>query len=290
MPKGTLSTTLPERWIWQKLSSSKWEDVWWEQLAWLGQRLVITQFAGKPTVRIYAYDVSRTEADALVAQYGGSLKPFKPLTVRDLEPEPRPPLKIRGRLTVVGTVQEWESARKSSAHPVLVVPAGFAFGTGDHATTAGCLRCLSDAARKLRENEWDALDIGTGTGLLAMAARIFGARSVEASDNDPVALRVARENARQNEIKRIRFERSDVLRWQAPRQWDLVLANIYGPVLIQAAANITAAVKPGGTLILSGILRTQWADVRDAFAEHGFAFDAKEPRTRWVTKLGVLRG
>ena len=274
------------RFVWRKLSTVKWEDTWMERLGWLGQRLVMFTLPNSRSLRIEAYHVTRTEADTLVSAFGGTLRVARPLTRKELEPKPRPPLRVRGRLLVVSTEKELELARKQHAKtPALLIPATVAFGTGEHATTASCLRMIADVAHELRGTEWDALDLGTGSGILAFAARIFGARKVEASDFDATAVRVAKENAAANNITGVHFIRSDLLKWTAPRQWPVVLANVFSTTLIAAAPLIAAAVEKGGRLILSGILRTQEGEVLSAFRKQGCRLERAVRKGKWVTLL-----
>jgi ribosomal protein L11 methyltransferase len=272
---------------WRKLSSAKWEDVWQERLGWLGQRLVIFVFGGMKSLRIEAHQVTRAEADALLREFKGEVRAAKAVTLRDLEPKPRPPLRVRGKLVVVGA--EKERARFAKAGmPCIFIPASMAFGTGEHATTATCLRCLADIAGRFRGKEWDALDLGTGSGIIAFAAKRLGARNVVAGDFDPDALRVAKTNAVLNEIADVKFKRLDVLKWQPDRTWPVVAANVYGPILIEAAAQIAAAVEPGGWLILSGILTEQSHEVTAAFRRRGLRFERIVRRGKWVTCVARL--
>ena len=274
------------RFVWRKLSTVKWEDTWMERLGWLGQRLVMFTLPNSRSLRIEAYHVTRTEADTLVSAFGGTLRVARPLTRKELEPKPRPPLRVRGRLLVVSTEKELALARKQHAKtPALLIPATVAFGTGEHATTASCLRMIADVAHELRGTEWDALDLGTGSGILAFAARIFGARKVEASDFDATAVRVAKENAAANNITGVHFIRSDLLKWTAPRQWPVVLANVFSTTLIAAAPRIAGAVEKGGRLILSGILRTQEGEVLAAFRKQGCRLERAVRKGKWVTLL-----
>ena len=274
------------RFVWRKLSTVKWEDTWMERLGWLGQRLVMFTLPNSRSLRIEAYHVTRTEADTLVSAFGGTLRVARPLTRKELEPKPRPPLRVRGRLLVVSTEKELELARRQHAKtPALLIPATVAFGTGEHATTASCLRMIADVAHELRGTEWDALDLGTGSGILAFAARIFGAGKVEASDFDATAVRVAKENAAANNITGVHFIRSDLLKWTAPRQWPVVLANVFSTTLIAAAPLIAGAVEKGGRLILSGILRTQEGEVLAAFRKQGCRLERAVRKGKWVTLL-----
>ena len=278
------------RFVWRKLSTAKWEDVWTERLAWLGQRLVMIALAGRATVRIEAHQLTRKEADLLVREFGGAMRAAKLLTARELEPKPRPPLRIRGRLLIVSTEKERAlAAKRHPKIPALLIPATVAFGTGEHATTAACLRMLADAARGLRGQEWDALDLGAGSGILALAARIFGARKVEAGDFDPTAVRVAKENAIANGIRGVAFRRLDVLAWRPARKWPVVMANLFSTILVKAAAQIAASVERGGCLILSGILRAQADEVIAAFERRGCRFERIARRGKWVTCVARRR-
>ena len=274
------------RFVWRKLTVVKWEDVWLERLGWLGQRLVMFTLPNSRSLRIEAYHVTRSEADLLVQEFGGSVRAARALTKKELEPKPRPPLRVRGKLLIVSTEKELALAAKQHPKmPVLLIPATVAFGTGEHATTASCLRLLADVAHELRGTEWDALDLGTGSGILALAARIFGARKVEAGDFDAIAVRVAKENATANKITGVRFTRSDLLKWNAPRLWPVVLANVFSTTLIAAAPVIAGAVEKGGRLILSGILRTQEREVLAAFRKQRCRLERAVRKGKWVTLL-----
>ena len=154
----------------------------------------------------------------------------------------------------------------------LVIPAGLAFGTGQHATTAGVLRALDELKRRGRRFA-NVIDIGTGTGLLAFAAaRLWPAARIAASDIDPVSIGVVRDNARLNGIRRLRLVVADGLAHRdlarhAP--YDLVIANILAPPLIDMAASIAASVERGGTLLLAGLLDTQADAVARAYRRQG---------------------
>ena len=272
------------RFVWRKLAAAKWEDAWSERLAWLGQRVVMIALVGRVTVRIEAYQLTRGEADLLVREFGGAVRAARLLTARELAPKPRPPLRIRGRLLIVSTEKERSLVVKRHPEiPALLIPATVAFGTGEHATTATCLRMLADVARGLRGQKWDALDLGTGSGILALAARRLGARKVEACDFDPTAVRVAKENAIANAIRGVVFRRLDVLEWRPARKWPVVTANLFSTILVKAASRIAASVERGGWLILSGILRAQADDVIAAFERRGCRFEQIARRGKWVT-------
>jgi ribosomal protein L11 methyltransferase len=141
----------------------------------------------------------------------------------------------------------------------VVLDPGMAFGTGTHPTTALCLAALSDL---LGERPGaSVLDVGTGSGLLAIAARKLGAGRVAGNDEDPVAVAVARENAEKNGAA---LELTGAPVEEIPGAFDVVVANILANVLVALAPALAAKVAPGGVLLLSGILHPQEDEVRRA--------------------------
>ena len=140
------------------------------------------------------------------------------------------------------------------------IEAGLAFGTGHHETTALCLSVLSDLARGQAAYH-NVLDLGTGTGLLAIGAARLWKKKVLASDIDPVAVEVTRENARANGVGPLVLAvtadglDNPLLKNNAP--YDLIIANILAGPLTRLAPAISRALAPGGTLVLSGLLRNQ---------------------------------
>lgn len=153
-----------------------------------------------------------------------------------------------------------------------VIPAGLAFGTGQHATTAGCLETL-DALKRGGAVFRDILDLGTGTGLLAFAAmRLWPAARATASDIDPVSIGVVRENAALNGIRRLHLVVADGLDHRdliSRAPYDLVIANILGIPLIEMSEWIAASVAPGGSLVLAGLLDVQADAVAKAYRRQG---------------------
>ena len=152
--------------------------------------------------------------------------------------------------------------------PESFIPAGMAFGTGEHTTTATCLRLLADVVGTLPAN-FAALDLGTGAGILAIAAKALGAGRVAAVDFDRVAVRIARQNAFTNGFSIIKISHADVLELGVRKAFDVVLANLFSDVLIQAASRIARVTRPGGWLVFSGVLRNQVRPVAEAFVGRG---------------------
>jgi ribosomal protein L11 methyltransferase len=135
-------------------------------------------------------------------------------------------------------------------NPFLLIPASTAFGTGEHATTAMSLRLLERLTRKWKHG-WSLADLGTGSGILALAAKRFGAGRVVGIDVDPKAISVAKANARLNKIDNVDFKLGDLLKWKSWAVRDIVAANLYSELLIE----ILPKLKRSNWLILSGVLR-----------------------------------
>jgi ribosomal protein L11 methyltransferase len=171
----------------------------------------------------------------------------------------------------------WESVKARPADCIVEIDPGLSFGTGLHGTTRACLRFLD--AWQRRQPQASVLDMGCGTGILAIAAAKLGFPRVTAMDNDPAAVRVARANAACNGVAdRMECIQADVAiataaEFKADMTYDLVLANLLAGILIQWADRITVAVSrtPGSGLVLSGILEEQYEAVRSAYVARGFA-------------------
>ncbi len=274
--------------LWSKLTTARWEDAWVERLAFLGpSRLAIFALTGSNRIRIEAYGLNKRDAARLTASFGGAVRKMKGPAALLAGDADNAPLLIRGRLAVVRSAKAARALK--TARPILIIPAAMAFGTGDHATTATCLRMICDFAAERAGNRWEALDLGTGTGILAFAARILGAAHCHAWDYDPASIRAVLENARLNKLRGFTVGRVDVTRWTPGRQWDLVIANLFSDLLVKVSARIAAAVKPGGRLILSGMLAPQAGETLAAFEARGLHFERVVKRGKWVTALGALR-
>ena len=165
----------------------------------------------------------------------------------------------------------------------LRIEAGAAFGTGHHGTTVGCLIAY-DGLRKRRRFD-RVLDVGTGTGVLAIAAARTGARVSVGTDIDRVSVRIARENARVNRAGS-RFVHANGLAHRAvaaSRPYDLVFANILARPLTRLAQSIRQATRSGGCVILSGLLRSQARTVLAAYRSRGFRLERRLNRDAWTT-------
>lgn len=167
-----------------------------------------------------------------------------------------------------------------------------AFGTGHHATTAGCLHALEEVAR---QHEFrNVLDLGCGSAVLAMAAARCLNAPVLATDNDPLAIQIARQNVIQNQLAdRVEcivaegLDHSEIIR-RSP--FDLVLANILAGPLIRLANAMRAATANGSLLILSGILEDKASRVEAAYRAAGFNFVRRELTEGWATLTLKAKG
>ncbi|WP_342658360.1 50S ribosomal protein L11 methyltransferase [Sphingomonas sp. NY01] len=178
----------------------------------------------------------------------------------------------------------------TGAHPAEVpeggraflIEAGQAFGTGHHETTSGCLAMLDAMAGTPVSN---AIDVGTGTGLLAFAVRhLWPDAAVMATDIDPMAIIVTRENAQANAIDRVECivadgALDDAITAAAP--YDLVIANILAGPLVSMAPELAAIAAPNATILLAGLLETQRGDVTAAYAACGCTVEAVDRRGDW---------
>ena len=179
------------------------------------------------------------------------------------------PFRVGRRLLVT---PPWEHPELAPEDLPLVIDPGMAFGTGSHPTTQLCLTALEDYVRPGHS----VADIGTGSGILAIAAAKLGAAPVAANDNDPLAVRIARENAAANGVS---VEVTDDL---PTGQHDVVVANILADVIIGMSEELHVLLAPGGTLIASGIIDTREADVRQALESIELTHSETRRQTEWV--------
>jgi ribosomal protein L11 methyltransferase len=277
--------------LWRKLMRPADAAAWSAKVALRvgADRLVQIAPADGRRSRLEVYCTSAPESRDLVGCFGGQVRA---LADADWQPKPATacgrPLSIGTRLQVTAWPDELDALRGGqSGKQVLCIPAAMAFGTGEHATTAMCLRFLAEAAqRRQKQGGWDMLDLGTGSGILALAAVLMGAEHADGLDNDANAVRTAKENARLNGIAaaRARFARADLLRWTAPagQPWPVITANLFSELLIRLLPHVLVpALAPAGDLILSGVLAEQQEDVQTAIRRSGLDLIQLKRRGRW---------
>lgn len=282
--------------LWRRSASAKWFDENEARLrALAGDQLTVIDRPNRKRLQIEVASKSRMELQGLAKQFGGRIAKL-----------PRDWLKRALR-------RKTKPMQIGKGH--LLIPAGAAFGTGAHATTAMCVKLLErvlrlwgaqapppagdralavatfstksfsarrrkEHARRVRSPDLVA-DLGTGSGILALAAKLLGAKRVVGIDNDPVAISTAKEDARLNKIRGVKFRVGDVRRYKLPAGTDVICANLFSELLIEIVPKLKAA----RVLILSGILGTQERDVRRALARNRTPVIEVRRRGKWVAIL-----
>ncbi len=278
--------------IWMKRIAPEDEDLWEGRLiALVGERFVILRRVGRSRLEIQVFLENVAEGEALKERFGGRLDSLPEQNWMAMA-APKPILvKVRDRLLVTSDTDPDSLMALRAQYPdrlVLTIPPELAFGTGDHETTSTCLRMLVDVAaqRGKREASWRLLDLGTGTGILALAAKGLGAESVHGWENDPLALTAAENNVRMNgyDPDKVVLTSRDVFDWEPEHpSWDVITANMFSEILIALFPKIRRALKPDGTLIISGILHDQAEDTVAAAVRAGLEMDCVKQVGKWVT-------
>jgi ribosomal protein L11 methyltransferase len=200
------------------------------------------------------------------------------------------PLEIGPELLVKPS---WSKKRPRKNQAVVILDPGLSFGTGQHPTTSFCLHqivCGVGGACPPSSRRLDAtksfLDIGTGSGILAIAAAKLGYKPVHAFDFDPESVRVAKENARKNKVQtQVKPVRGDVTKMplRPARQYDLICANLISNLLLAERRRIVNRLKRGGTLVLAGILAAEFGGVQRAFEALGLKLAARRVENEWCS-------
>jgi ribosomal protein L11 methyltransferase len=266
--------------LWRKRADKSWLVANEPALRlFAGNRLATIEQPSRKRIQLEVASRSQSALQKLRKQFGGRIDklPYNWLK-RFLRQQRTKPLRIAGKR--------------------LIIPAGAAFGTGEHATTAMCLRLLehvmpggrggspSRPSARSASAPYHVADLGTGSGILALAASLLGAKRVIGIDNDPVAISTAKENARRNKIDNVQFRVADVHRWKPPGQVEIITANLISELLIE----ILPKLRRVPVLILSGLLRDEEAEVARALQRHKIDIFEVRRRGKWVAILaGQLR-
>jgi ribosomal protein L11 methyltransferase len=244
--------------VWQRRIPIRQTEAWLESVAWVGaQNCVISMLPSAKSAKLQIFGQTEKSSRSLLRQHGGSVVRLRPsawlkaASARIVLPFP----------PYLCVVSEGDVPPPWKKLPRLLIPAGMAFGTGDHATTAMCLRQLLKRGQGKR---WRLLDLGTGSGILALAAAGQG-HEVTAMDFDPESIRTARANQALNTIRgKLHWVRADVTTWEpagTSLPFDLITANLFSALLQKSLPKMKRWLRPGAEMILSGILRTQSDDV-----------------------------
>ena len=255
---------------------------------------------GSATLRAYIPAIDATAAQASIDQVTrdlGHLQAFGLRPIGDLAVQPVheedwaaawkqhfPVLRVGKRLVIRPT---WRRHQAQPGDVVLALDPGMAFGTGLHPTTRLCLAGIERWADAGLVDGARALDVGCGSGILAIAAARLGARSVLGVDTDPIAIDSTAANVRRNRLtRRIGASRGSVpVNTPLWREWgpfDLVVANLIASLLVELSPALAASVRPGGRLLASGIFIDRESEVVRAFEGVGLRIVGREHETDWV--------
>lgn len=176
----------------------------------------------------------------------------------------------------------WSIKTLEKGQSAVILNPGLSFGTGQHPTTRFCLQKL--VANRQPQTEQSMLDLGSGSGILSIAAAKLGYGPIRAIDHDPESVAIAQNNAKENRVDgSILFEHKDLsdLPKKPKRQYDVVCANLMDSLLIQEKDRILAFLKPTGTLILAGILFNQFPQVLQTYQEKGMKILSSRKEKEW---------
>jgi ribosomal protein L11 methyltransferase len=246
------------------------------------------------TVRAYlsaASDGHAREAIATVDEALGHLRAFDLRPIGELVTRPVheadwaeawkshfPVVRVGRRIVIRPT---WRRHRRADDEVVIALDPGMAFGTGLHPTTRLCLSALEDVAGRGRLDGARLLDVGCGSGILAVAGVRLGARGALGLDVDPIAIEATAANARRNGVaRRVRARLGSLPSGEPPH--DVVVANLIASLLIELAASLAAELGPGGILLASGIYVDREAAVREAFEGAGLDVTGRLEEGDWV--------
>jgi ribosomal protein L11 methyltransferase len=183
----------------------------------------------------------------------------------------------------------WSRRRPRQGQRVVILDPGLGFGTGHHPTTFFCLQQLARCRRPGQIQSF--LDIGTGSGILAIAAAKLGYSLIEAFDHDPVAIRVSRQNVKKNHLlHRFWPWRADLatLKNKVSRRYDIICANLACDLLVNHASKICARLNPGGKLIVAGTLRRQFGEVEKTLRRFNLTLQVSMTDKDWQSGQFVL--
>ena len=291
--------------LWRKFAEHRWIKAREHRLqAKAFGQLVIVDRPGRKRLELEITCRSRSASYGLLKEFGGRIEALPRNWTERFAHHDSKPIKIGKRLMIVRSINELQRCsvrcpRRSShrsarpdalrtAHStagdikaaLLVIPASLAFGTGEHVTTAMSLRYLEQLTRCWKPG-WSLVDLGTGSGILALAAKRFGAGRVIGIDNDPTAISMAKSNARLNKIRGASFQLGDVQKWNSTQKTHVVTANLYSELLLK----ILPKLDGNEWLILSGILRSQQDELIRALQRNHLDVVDMKRRGKWMAFL-----
>lgn len=293
--------------LWRKKAKLDWVEAHEDGLqAYSLGKLVIVRRPACKHLEVEIVCESKSNSSLLLRKFGGRVEILPANWLARFAREQSKPIKIGRRLVIARSLKQAQrysgcfpqsiSHAPARAKPrarrmertggatvkpaLLVIPASLAFGTGEHATTAMSLHLLERLTRSWKSG-WSLADLGTGSGILALAAKRFGARPVIGIDNDPAAVAVAKANARMNQIRGVTFQVRDVRSWSFPQQADVLTANLYSDLLLEILPKLSGK----GWLILTGILRSQQNQLIRELQRNHFNIHIIKRRGKWMALM-----
>ena len=186
------------------------------------------------------------------------------------------PVKISERITITPTWEEYTPVNTDEI--IIELDPGMAFGTGTHPTTVLCVQALE----KIIQPGQRVIDVGTGSGVLSIAAASLGADSVDALDLDEVAVKSARLNTKLNKVhSKIQVSQNNLLD-NIQEQYDVIVANLLSEIIIRFTDDVAKVLKPGGAFITSGIITAKKDEVKQSIIEQGLEIEETLQMEDWV--------
>jgi len=180
----------------------------------------------------------------------------------------------------------WEEYSAAAGELVVELDPGMAFGTGTHPTTRLCLTLLPEVVT----DKAVLLDLGTGSGILALAAAKLGASKIVATDIDPLAVRVAKQNFIRNDAANlIQVYESDLLERPLPLKFNMVVANIITNAILQVVPQLSKVLESNGLFLASGIIEERFPEVQIVLEQQGFTLNKYITEDGWVGLIAILR-
>lgn len=188
------------------------------------------------------------------------------------------PLHVGKRIVIKPT---WEIYHPAADDIVIEIDPGMAFGTGQHHSTSMCLEAMEEIFSQNNTSKWEVLDLGTGTGILGIAAAKLGAKRVVGLDIDEQAVEIACTNAILNQVeKKLTIRNSDISSLHQP--FNLILANLTAKLLVALSSDLKNLLAPGGYLVISGIIEQNRQEIEDCFFQSSLRFHRMIKWQEWL--------
>jgi len=269
--------------VWRRLIPSRLTDEWLARLIWVGpEQTVIEDLPSGKSSRLTVYDLSNTDAQTLKEQFGGEIRKLKQSHWMKSQ-ERNFSLVLEKKICLRSPAAKLTQAEQDL--PQIIIPAGPAFGTGEHPTTRMCLRHAIRLA-EVGAHPKQIADLGTGSGIIALTLNRLG-HSIEAIDFDEDCIRESQNNEMLNPgLAGVNWHHLSVFDWKPGKKFDLIVANLFSEILIEITPLFNQWLKPGGDFVLSGVMKHQEEKVRTAILKAGLQIEKRLRVGKWVAFIG----